>query len=64
MDPVVILVSAAFAQPLGQWILRYALDEIKYFNEVSQYKIFISVIMLVLGLLIGVAWYIYSRRRS
>jgi len=62
MDPVIILISAAFSQPLGQWILKYALDEVRYFNEVNRYKIFISVLMLALGLFIGVTWYIYSRR--
>jgi hypothetical protein len=62
MDPVIILISAAFSQPLGQWILKYALDEVKHFNEVNRYKIFISVLMLALGLFIGVTWYIYSRR--
>jgi len=62
MDPVIILISAAFSQPLGQWILKYALAEIEV-KQINYDRLLFSGMMLGIGLLIIIAWYIYSSKR-
>ena len=62
MDPVIILISAAFSQPLGQWILKYALAEIDI-KLLDYNRLLFSAMVLGVGLLMTTAWYIYSSKR-
>jgi hypothetical protein len=50
------------SQPLGQWILKYALAEIDM-KQVNYDRLLFSAMMLGIGLLIIIAWYIYSSKR-
>ncbi len=51
------------SQPLGQWILKYALAEIDDIEKVNYDRLLFSAIMLGIGLLVTTAWYIYSSKR-
>lgn len=62
MDPLVLIVLAACAQPLGQWILKYALAEIDI-KLLDYNRLLFSAMVLGVGLLMTTAWYIYSSKR-
>ena len=62
MDPLVLMVLAACAQPLGQWILKYALAEIDI-KLLDYNRLLFSAMVLGVGLLMTTAWYIYSSKR-
>ena len=62
MDPFVLMTLAGFSQPLGQWILKYALAEVDI-KQVNYDRLLFSAMMLGIGLLIIIAWYIYSSKR-
>ncbi|MBU6197501.1 MAG: hypothetical protein KGO93_08070 [Cyanobacteria bacterium REEB446] len=63
IDPCMLMLLAGFSQPLGQWILKYALAEIDDIEKVNYDRLLFSAIMLGIGLLVTTAWYIYSSKR-
>jgi hypothetical protein len=50
------------SQPLGQWILKYALAEIDI-KQLDYDRLLFSAMVLGVGLLMTTAWYIYSSKR-
>ena len=64
MDPLVLMVLAACAQPLGQWILSYMLDEVESVKYINYMKLLYSFMSFLLGVFISLLWYKFSRRKS
>lgn len=64
IDPLALILFAALSQPLGQWLLKYLLDEIKELKYVNHLKLLISLASFILGSILGITWYKFSRRKA
>jgi len=64
IDTLMLIIFTALCQPMGQWILRFLLNEIKYFNQEDINKLIISLIFFVIAWVVLFSWLWYSHKKE
>jgi hypothetical protein len=61
IDTLALVIFTALLQPLGQWLLRYMLNEIEDFKSMNYFKFTLSLVSFIFGLTLSIVWYKLSR---
>jgi|688.fasta_scaffold00848_19 hypothetical protein len=61
IDTLALVIFTALLQPLGQWLLRYMLNEIEDFKSMNYFKFTLSLVSFIFGLVLSIIWYKLSR---
>ena len=61
IDTLALVIFTALLQPLGQWLLKYMLNEIEDFKSMNYFKFTLSLVSFIFGLTLSIVWYKLSR---